>query len=160
MPDLSDYLDLRENSPDHKQLLCPECGTERWFKRDAMGDWRCSECNAEQTHDLQHTCRNCYCRMVGDGNEWVCQVCGRVDERDTDALIAVMSDNHERRRGYESVPWHDCPVCGGKHSIICDPDGARICEECDFYAGRFMDRWYALAEWRQDHDAVEVRADA
>jgi DNA-directed RNA polymerase subunit RPC12/RpoP len=158
MSDLSDYVDIRENSDDYGRDMCPECGHIRWLKLDSCDDWRCMECNAERYHDIQHSCGDCGARMLGDGNEWECRVCGRVDKRDTDELIDRMTGTGELRRGYESLPMYPCPVCGLKN-LRCFADGEIVCPDCDFYAGQFGDAWYALAEWRNDHDAVEVTCD-
>jgi len=150
MPALEDYVDVRDFLPGFERRVCPDCGGSHYFQHHTTGHgdyWRCLNCRKRYEHVIEVVCPACDTRMVTDDDHWRCRRCGDTREFDRGGLIAEMT-GHYAAAGHDCGRWTTCPVCHAGRSVMCDPDGARFCDECgDFYAGRFSDEWFAYATY-------------
>lgn len=159
---VDDYIDARELDDEYKQIHCPECGVERWFKHSAYdyGEeyWRCVECNSRSEQVLEYSCPICDTRMIKDGPTFMCQNegCGFVDvEVGSDTLIDRLSDDAFPFGG-KNMKHLECPLCG-ERSILSGPDGELQCDECNnFHVGQYQDEWYCYAIWMQEPELIRV----
>lgn len=153
------YVDVRELTPGFERDVCANCGDERWFKYielDRDPDyWLCTDCRRNREDPVEYPCPDCDARMHMGSNGWECHVCGREVDADKDALIERLTAEYESP-GMARSMYLECPVCTDT-SIMCDPDGTLICEECDrFYAGRFTDEWFAYSVWMKSPYATRI----
>lgn len=159
------YIDVRRELADYERKICPECGTEEWFKqlekkRWRTDQWNCENCGSYYEDLLEYPCPECDIRMVLDGPTFMCrnEDCPVVDiDIDREGLIDRLSSDDYMVRGMPGVWVGECPVCNEDGAINGGPDGELECRENnDFYAGRYSDVWFCYAIWLEDEDKIRV----
>jgi len=166
MSELSNYTDVRELHSDFEQRLCPECGTQEWFKHLERKEWRtdqwnCQDCGSYYEDVLEYPCPVCDIRMVLDGNAFMCknESCSVYDVGfDKEAVLTrLSSDSYPKHAHKPGVLMGVCPLCGHPSGVNGGPDGELKCDECnDFYAGQYQDSWYCYGIWKVSPELIRV----
>jgi len=166
MTQLDDYTDVRELHEDYEQRICPECGTQEWFKhferkRWRTDQWNCQNCGSYYEDVLEHPCPSCDIRMVVNDNCFVCrnENC-EWDRSQFDrqmALDRLSSNDYPKHAHKPGVLMGECPLCGNSTSVNGGPDGELKCDECgDFHAGQYQDSWFCYSIWMQRPGIIRV----
>jgi len=165
MTTVDDYIDVRSQLDDYKQVLCPECGVKQWFRHHNPSygneNWRCEKCGERETKSLEYPCPECDTRMQLDGDAFVChnKDCETVTVAFDQELVLdrLSSDTFPKRAHKPGVLMGKCPLCGESNSVNGGPDGELTCDECDdFYAGQYSDEWYCYGIWMRNKDTIRV----
>lgn len=165
---MTQYTDARALLDAYHREVCPECGVERWFKRLDRDHWpvaqhNCQTCGRYLRETLEWPCPECGTRMLKERREpaFKCHVeaCDHdVSTFDKDAVLdRIISGDYGPNVLKPGVIMGRCPVCDSRRSVNGGPDGELECDECGkFYAGQFMDGWWAYGLWLRDPERIRV----